>query len=51
MPKNLFEDDIWLEQKLRESNPFPESPQRNLDERALRDLASIMAMAAGVAQQ
>lgn len=49
MPKNLFEDDIWLEQKLRESNPFPESPQRNLDERALRDLASIMAMGRGSA--
>ena len=44
MPKNLFEDDTWLEQKLRDSNPFPASLERDLDERALQDLASIMAM-------
>ncbi|MFF5791708.1 hypothetical protein ACFY5D_06650 [Paeniglutamicibacter sp. NPDC012692] len=43
MPKNLFEDDTWIEQKLRDSNPFPASLERDLDERALQDLASILA--------
>lgn len=44
MPKNLFEDDQWLGQKLRESNPFPASTERELDERALTDLATILAV-------
>ncbi len=43
MPKHLFEDDTWLEPKLREANPFPAPADHDLDERALADLAMILA--------
>lgn len=42
MPKQQFEDDTWLEPKLREANPFPASSDHDLDERALADLAMIL---------
>lgn len=43
MPKQQFEDDTWLEPKLREANPFPASSDQDLDERAFADLAMILA--------
>lgn len=43
MLKHEFEDDTWLEPKLREANPFPDSADADLDERALADLAAILA--------
>lgn len=43
MPKHLFEDDTWLEPKLREANPFPAPADHDLDERALADLSMILA--------
>lgn len=42
MPKQLFEDDTWLDAGLRTSNPFPVEQVLQLDQRAQDDLAWIL---------
>ncbi|GAA1870241.1 hypothetical protein GCM10009715_16530 [Paeniglutamicibacter psychrophenolicus] len=43
MPKQLFEDDSKLDAGIRNANPFPVEQTPELDQRALDDLASILA--------
>ncbi|RAX49846.1 hypothetical protein DQ353_08480 [Arthrobacter sp. AQ5-05] len=43
MPKQLFEDDSTLDAGIRNANPFPVEQVPELDQRALDDLASILA--------
>ena len=43
MPKQLFEDDSQLDAGIRNANPFPVEQAPELDQRALDDLASILA--------
>ncbi|MGB9035758.1 MAG: hypothetical protein WCC45_14700 [Paeniglutamicibacter sp.] len=43
MPKQLFEDDSTLDAGIRNANPFPVEQVQELDQRALDDLASILA--------
>jgi hypothetical protein len=43
MPKQLFEDETRLDAGIRNANPFPVDQVPELDQRALNDLASILA--------